>query len=131
MRKGLGAIATVCGYQPSLTKRFPMALAIRKPDLTQQAAAPSFSRQKDSRCPPLPTSSSSQPISCAPTPLGCYGNEVIDTPNIDALADRACVFQRMFAAYPVCAPNRASLVTGRYPSCTACAPTASACLRTS
>ena len=48
--------------------------------------------------------------------LGCYGNPVIDTPNIDALAAGGVRFARMFAAYPVCAPNRASIVTGRYPS---------------
>ena len=48
--------------------------------------------------------------------LGCYGNPVIQTPNIDALAERGVRFERMFTAYPVCAPNRASIVTGRYPS---------------
>ena len=48
--------------------------------------------------------------------LGCYGNPVIQTPSIDALASRGVRFERMFAAYPVCAPNRASIVTGRYPS---------------
>ena len=48
--------------------------------------------------------------------LGCYGNEIIDTPNIDGLAARGVRFDRMFTAYPVCAPNRASIITGRYPS---------------
>ena len=48
--------------------------------------------------------------------LGCYGNSVIRTPNIDDLAARGVRFERMFAAYPVCAPNRASIITGRYPS---------------
>jgi arylsulfatase len=48
--------------------------------------------------------------------LGCYGNPVIRTPHIDALAEGGVRFERMFAAYPVCAPNRASIVTGRYPS---------------
>jgi arylsulfatase len=48
--------------------------------------------------------------------LGCYGNPVIQTPNVDALAEQGVRFERMFAAYPVCAPNRASIVTGRYPS---------------
>ena len=48
--------------------------------------------------------------------LGCYGNEVIDTRNIDALAARGVRFTRMFAAYPVCAPNRGSMATGRYPT---------------
>jgi arylsulfatase len=48
--------------------------------------------------------------------LGCYGNEVIQTPNIDALAGQGVCFDKMFAAYPVCAPNRSSIVTGRYPT---------------
>jgi arylsulfatase A-like enzyme len=48
--------------------------------------------------------------------LGCYDNTVIKTPNIDTLAREGVRFDDMFAAYPVCAPNRASIVTGRYPS---------------
>ena len=48
--------------------------------------------------------------------LGCYGNEVIRTPNIDRLAERGVRFTKMFTAYPACAPNRAALATGRYPS---------------
>jgi arylsulfatase A-like enzyme len=48
--------------------------------------------------------------------LGCYGNPIVHTPHIDALAEQGVRFGNMFAAYPVCAPNRASLVTGRYPS---------------
>ena len=46
--------------------------------------------------------------------LGCYGNSVVQTPNIDALAAEGVRFERMYAAYPVCAPNRASIITGRY-----------------
>ncbi len=63
-----------------------------------------------------PISSSSPPISYAADALGCYGNECIDTRNIDALAARGVRFTRMFAAYPVCAPNRGSIATGRYPT---------------
>jgi arylsulfatase len=48
--------------------------------------------------------------------LGCYGNPVVRTPRIDGLAGEGVRFSNMFAAYPVCAPNRASLVTGRYPT---------------
>ena len=48
--------------------------------------------------------------------LGCYGNPIVRTPHIDALAGQGVRFDNMFAAYPVCAPNRASIVTGRYPS---------------
>jgi len=48
--------------------------------------------------------------------LGCFGNGVIQTPTIDALAQEGVRFGYMFTAYPVCAPNRASIVTGRYPT---------------
>jgi len=48
--------------------------------------------------------------------LGCYGNDVIKTPVLDRIAVNGFRFERMFTAYPVCAPNRISLITGRYPS---------------
>lgn len=48
--------------------------------------------------------------------LGCYGHPVVETPHIDALAERGVRFTNTYAAYPVCAPNRASLATGRYPT---------------
>ncbi len=48
--------------------------------------------------------------------LGCYGNEVIRTPHIDRLAERGVRFDQVFAASPVCAPNRGSIATGRFPS---------------
>ena len=48
--------------------------------------------------------------------LGCYGNAVVRTPHIDALARQGMCFDRLFTAFPVCAPNRASIATGRYPS---------------
>ena len=48
--------------------------------------------------------------------LGCYGNPVVQTPIIDGLAQKGVLFEQCFVAYPVCAPNRASMATGRYPS---------------
>lgn len=48
--------------------------------------------------------------------LGCYGNSVVKTPNIDRLAETGVLFNRGFAACPVCSPNRGSMATGRYPS---------------
>jgi arylsulfatase A-like enzyme len=38
--------------------------------------------------------------------LGCYGNTVVDTPNIDRLAERGMVFEQMYTASPVCAPDQ-------------------------
>jgi len=48
--------------------------------------------------------------------LGFGGNEVVRTPNLDALAARATVFDRAYVANPVCMPNRSSILTGRLPS---------------
>ncbi|MEJ7900367.1 MAG: sulfatase-like hydrolase/transferase, partial [Thermomicrobiales bacterium] len=48
--------------------------------------------------------------------LGCYGNTHIQTPNIDLLAADGVLFEQCYVQSPVCAPSRASLVTGQYPS---------------
>ena len=42
-----------------------------------------------------------------------HGNDSIDTPNLDRLAKEAVEFTRFYVS-PVCAPTRASLLTGRY-----------------
>nr|WP_306265688.1 sulfatase-like hydrolase/transferase [Pararhizobium sp. IMCC3301] len=48
--------------------------------------------------------------------LGCYGANLLKTPNIDALALHGTRYENAYVASPVCMPNRASLVTGRMPS---------------
>jgi arylsulfatase A-like enzyme len=48
--------------------------------------------------------------------LSCTGHPVLRTPNIDALAARGTVFGNCHTASPVCMPNRASLLTGRWPT---------------
>lgn len=47
---------------------------------------------------------------------GFGGNEVVQTPHLDALAARSTSFTEAFAANPICMPNRATLLTGRMPS---------------
>lgn len=47
--------------------------------------------------------------------LGCYGNKVIKTPNIDQLARGGTRFQNAFVCTPICSASRATLFTGRTP----------------
>ena len=48
------------------------------------------------------------------TGLGCYGSEFYETPNIDALAKQGIRFDQAYSAATVCAPSRASLMSGQY-----------------
>jgi len=47
--------------------------------------------------------------------LGCAGDPVMQTPEIDALAQHSVRLTDHFAQNPVCHPSRASMMTGRYP----------------
>ena len=44
--------------------------------------------------------------------LGCYGQEKIRTPALDALAQQGMRFTQAYASAPVCAPSRCALLTG-------------------
>jgi len=46
--------------------------------------------------------------------LGCYGQEKIKTPEIDALAASGMRFTQFYAGASVCAPSRCSLLTGKH-----------------
>ena len=45
---------------------------------------------------------------------GCYGHEMIKTPNLDKLASRGTRFTSAYTNCPICVPARASFATGQY-----------------
>lgn len=46
--------------------------------------------------------------------LGCMGNTIVKTPNIDQLAERGTLFKNSFVTSPVCNISRASIFSGQY-----------------
>lgn len=50
--------------------------------------------------------------------MGCYGDPLARTPNVDALAARGLRYRRVWSVAPVCAPARTAIITGLYPSST-------------
>ena len=53
-----------------------------------------------------------------PSALGCYGNAVVRSPHIDALASSGVVFDAAYANSPLCSPARSCMLTGQLPSAT-------------
>jgi len=52
--------------------------------------------------------------------LGAYGDTAAKTPHIDELAEHGAVFDRAYCTTPLCAPSRASMMTGVMPSDLGC-----------
>ncbi|WP_319592405.1 sulfatase [uncultured Draconibacterium sp.] len=47
--------------------------------------------------------------------FGCYGNEIVKTPNIDKLASEGLRFTNAFLTASSCSPSRCSIISGKYP----------------
>jgi len=50
--------------------------------------------------------------------LGCYGNKIVKSPNIDRLAARGLVFNHAYCQQAVCSPSRTAIMTGLRPDAT-------------
>ncbi len=50
--------------------------------------------------------------------FGAYGNRVVRTPNLDALAASGVLFENAFLTTASCSPSRISILSGRYPHAT-------------
>lgn len=49
------------------------------------------------------------------TDLGCYGNDLVYTPNLDKLASESILYNNHFTISAVCSPSRSGFITGMYP----------------
>ena len=47
--------------------------------------------------------------------LACYGNDWIQVPHLNGLAEESFVFDHCYVTQPVCSPSRASIMCGLYP----------------
>ena len=46
--------------------------------------------------------------------LGCYGNRIVRTPNLDRLAAAGIIFENCYTNSPLCVPSRLSFTAGKY-----------------
>lgn len=50
----------------------------------------------------------------SPQVMGCMGDPIVRTPNMDRLAERGVIFENAYCNNPICVPGRYSTMTGKY-----------------
>lgn len=50
-----------------------------------------------------------------PYVTGCYRDKLVQTPNLDKLAEEGIVFENVYCPSPICVPSRMSMLSGRFP----------------
>lgn len=51
----------------------------------------------------------------SPHVTGCYGDPLVETPNLDRLAAGGALFENAYCCSPICVPSRMSMLSGRHP----------------
>ena len=50
----------------------------------------------------------------SPHAMGCEGNDIVQTPNLDRLAESGTYFDAAYCQFPLCTPSRMCMLTGKY-----------------
>jgi choline-sulfatase len=50
-----------------------------------------------------------------PYVTGCYGDPLVQTPNLDRLAQGGALFSNVYCNSPICVPSRMSMLSGQHP----------------
>ena len=52
--------------------------------------------------------------------MACYGNSMIDTPNLNTFSSQSIVFENGYVSSPICTPSRSTIMTGLWPHTNGC-----------
>ena len=50
----------------------------------------------------------------SPHAIGCEGNDIVQTPNLDRLAESGTYFESAYCQVPLCTPSRMCMLTGKH-----------------
>lgn len=101
----MGSVALGSAFAPGLLP------AEERPSEEQPAEQPQKAHNQSGKKPNiLWITTEGVPLSA----LSCYGSQLIRTPNIDRIAKEGMRFENSFTTNALCAPSRATLLTGKY-----------------